>query len=196
MFGIINLADENLRRKIVFFTGAGISKESGIPTFDEMPDIRKKLSRSFAVQHPEEYKEVIDSFIRNLEGKEPNAAHRAIATVGAPVITMNVDKLHQKAGSKEVLEIHGTLSDNLVLYGDEAPLYREAKKMVRKLKFGDSYFIVVGVSFNTLISQELVKIARSRLARVKIINDRAAERVPELVSKLIGVQLEAYSEHK
>lgn len=45
--------------KIIAFTGAGISKQSNIPTFMERPDIREKLFRSYATSHPQKYNEVI-----------------------------------------------------------------------------------------------------------------------------------------
>lgn len=176
--------DKDKRFKLVFFTGAGVSKESGIPTFAEMDGIRDKLTRSFATSHPEEYKEVRAGFIRMLADKEPNAAHTAIAEIDAPVITMNIDGLHQKAGSTNVLEIHGQLPDALVLYGDTAPLYSTAKKIVKQLKYADAYFVVVGTSFYTLISRELLKIAKQRKAKVVIIDDTATEKVPILVERL------------
>lgn len=63
---------------IVAFTGAGISKASGIPTFDKMGDLRNKLDRSFAAHHKEEF----DSIMANLEEvckkAEPNDAHMAL----------------------------------------------------------------------------------------------------------------------
>lgn len=182
------------QHKIIFFTGAGISVESGIPTFQEQPGIRDKLTRDFANTYPELYRKTIRDMLNVCENAEPNAAHRAIAELGCPVITMNVDKLHAKAGSKEVLEIHGVLPTReqledeyfpeeyrgIVLYGDMAPKYRDAEKLVKSLKLGESVFVVVGVSFYTAISDVLVDAARHRGAEVIIINDNAATKVPEL----------------
>lgn len=68
-------------------------------------------------------------------------------------------------GSTNVIEMHGTLPDNLILYEDTAPMYAVAKRIVWKLKYGDSYFIVVGTSFYTAISNELVKIARGEACK-------------------------------
>ena len=95
--------------KVIFFTGAGISVDSGIPTFQEQPGIRERLSRDFANDFPETYRKTIGEMLDAVEKAEPNAAHVAIAEAGFPVITMNVDKLHTKAGSKEVVEVHGVL---------------------------------------------------------------------------------------
>lgn len=182
------------RHRIIFFTGAGISVESGIPTFQEQPGIRDKLSRDFANTYPELYRKTIRDMLDACEKAEPNAAHKAIAELGCPVITMNVDKLHSKAGSKEVLEIHGVLPTReqlkdqwfheeyrgIVLYGDMAPKYYDAEQLVKSLKFGESVFVIVGVSFYTAISDRLLDIARRRGAEVIIINDNAATKVPEL----------------
>lgn len=186
------------RPRIIFFTGAGISVESGIPTFQEQPGIRDKLSRSFANTYPEEYRKTIRSMVDACEKAEPNAAHLAIAKLGCPVITMNVDKLHTKAGSKNVIEVHGELPNRelledewfpeeyrgIVLYGDMAPKYYDAEKLVKSLVFGESVFVIVGVSFYTAISDRLYDIARRRGADVYIINKNAATEVPELCEKL------------
>ena len=182
------------QHKIIFFTGAGISVESGIPTFQEQPGIRDKLSRDFANNRPELYRKTIRDMLDVCENAEPNAAHRAIAELGCPVITMNVDRLHTKAGSKNVIEVHGVLPTReeledeyfpeeyrgIVLYGDMAPKYYDAQELVKSLKLGESVFIVVGVSFYTAISDILVDTARHRGAEVIIINDNAATKVPEL----------------
>lgn len=182
------------RHNIIFFTGAGISVESGIPTFQEQPGIRDKLSRDFADKYPELYRKTIRDMLDACEKAEPNAAHKAIADLDCPVITMNVDRLHTRAGSTNVIEVHGMLPTReeledeyfpeeyrgIVLYGDMAPKYYDAIKLVKNLKFGESVFVIVGVSFYTAISDTLLDYARRRGAEVIIINDNAATRVPEL----------------
>lgn len=82
------------RRNVIFFTGAGISVDSGIPTFQEQPGIRERLARDFANEYPEEYRNTIRQMLDSCENASPNAAHIAIAEGGFPVITMNVDQLH------------------------------------------------------------------------------------------------------
>lgn len=186
------------KQKVIFFTGAGISVDSGIPTFQEQPGIRDKLSRDFANEYPEEYREAIRGMVDCCENAEPNAAHIAIAEGGFPVITMNVDKLHTKAGSQSVIEVHGVLPtreeldeelfpityDGIVLYGDIALKYEEAIKLVKSLEYGKSYFIVVGTSFYTGISETLLKIAKQRKAVIEVINSNASERVPIICKNL------------
>lgn len=187
------------RQNIIFFTGAGISVDSGIPTFQKQPRIRDKLTRDFANEHPEEYRDTIRQMLNSCERAKPNVAHIAIAEGGFPVITMNVDRLHTKAGSKNVIEVHGVLPtrkeleeelfpltyDGIVLYGDLAPKYDDAIKMVKQLEYDNSYFIIVGTSFYTKISEQLYRIAKQRRAKIEIINDDASQRVPAICKNMI-----------
>ena len=107
---------------IVFFGGAGVSTESGIPDFRSVDGLYNQkwkyppetiLSRSFFDRNPEEYyrfhreKLVID-------GVKPNRVHLRLAELEREgklraVITQNIDGLHQAAGSKNVLELHGSI---------------------------------------------------------------------------------------
>ena len=107
---------------IVFFGGAGVSTESGIPDFRSVDGLYNQkwkyppeqiLSHSFFERNPEEYYR----FHREklvIEGVQPNRAHRKLAELEAAgklraVITQNIDGLHQEAGSKNVLELHGSI---------------------------------------------------------------------------------------
>lgn len=193
-----------MKTKVIFFTGAGISVESGIPTFQERPEIRNKLDRGYAVMYPEDYRKTIRDMVDVCENAEPNAAHLAIAEMGCPVITMNVDRLHTKAGSKNVLEIHGVLPTReeledecfpesyrgIVLYGDTAPRYIDALWLVESLG-PDDYFVIVGTSFYTGISYRLKRIAEGQGARIVIINQSATTGVPELCEALEKYGLDA-----
>lgn len=187
------------RHKVIFFTGAGISAESGIPTFAEMDGIRDKLSRDFARSHPVEYIQTIREMKEVCDKAEPNAAHIAIAKAGFPVITMNIDKLHTKAGSEHVIEVHGKLPTEeqlnrglfvaqeyggIVLYGDSAPEYQTAGSLIDKLKYKDSYFVIVGTSFYTTISSQALKWAQMRGAKIILINHNATTEVPEVCARL------------
>lgn len=107
---------------IVFFGGAGVSTESGIPDFRSVDGLYNQkykypperiLSHSFFEQNPEEYYRFHHEKLR-LTGAKPNAAHKKLAEWEAQgklkaVITQNIDGLHQAAGSKNVIELHGTL---------------------------------------------------------------------------------------
>ena len=181
--------------KIIAFTGAGISKQSNIPTFMERPDVREKLFRSYAEKHHEEYNEVIRQLKANMNGAKPNDAHKALAEYKIPIITMNIDGLHKLAGS-DALELHGGLPEDdemdkayslynkPVLCGDPAPNYQKAYEMVYDLN-PDDIFIVVGCSFHTAIACDLREVAKSRGARTIEIQEDAAHNVRIVLEKLI-----------
>lgn len=187
-----------MSHKVVFFIGAGISVDSGIPTFQEQEGIRDKLTRDFCTDNYEEYIENIKSMKRTMDKAQPNAAHYAIAEMNCPVITMNIDGLHEKAGTKNVLAIHGRMptweeieNEDLryktgipVLYGDAAPLYSDAYDIMLDLDLHQSYVVIVGTSFYTGISEELYQIAKRYATRVWIINSNASIRVPEVCEEI------------
>lgn len=108
-------------RKLVVFTGAGISAESGIPTFrDAQTGLWEKFNPQ-EVASAEAFRNnpqlVWDWYVHRAEfvrRAEPNAGHLAVARLQelvpeVIVITQNIDNLHQKAGSRNVLELHGSL---------------------------------------------------------------------------------------
>ncbi|HEY6907218.1 MAG TPA: NAD-dependent deacylase [Ignavibacteriaceae bacterium] len=123
---------------VVFFTGAGISAESGIPTFRGKDGIWNKLK-------PEELAN-FDAFIRNpqmvwewyshrkniIHDSQPNPGHLAIAAMQdlfdkVTVVTQNIDNLHRRAGSRTIYELHGNIERNYCIqcgtfYNEELPL--------------------------------------------------------------------------
>lgn len=103
-------AIERARRPLAL-TGAGISAPSGLPTFDTTwrgQPIRAFLGRRYFKQHPVDFFELYCELEKWCDAA-PNAAHRALAARQIPVVTQNVDGLHQKAGSERVIELHGNL---------------------------------------------------------------------------------------
>lgn len=110
---------------IVFFGGAGVSTESNIPDFRSIDGLYNQkykyppetiLSHSFFVQKPEEFYDFYRDKMIYTEAK-PNKAHYALAELEKQgklkaVITQNIDGLHQAAGSKKVLELHGSVHRN------------------------------------------------------------------------------------
>lgn len=168
---------------ILAFTGAGISKDSGIPTFEDMQkdckpgemDIRDKLERTWATAHPKEYQETIDSMVKAFDGKEPNDAHKALVEYKIPIMTMNIDGLHEKAGSEHVVNMHGTLP-NIVLYGDPAPNYQKAYDWVDLLRPGD-LLMIIGTSYYTAVSMQLRTLALVNGAGIMEINKDASHDV-------------------
>jgi NAD-dependent deacetylase len=108
-------------QRVAVLTGAGVSKESGVPTF------RDKLTGLWERYRPEDLTSV-DAFERNpalvwrwhemlaeaMRSAEPNPGHRALARMAAKIpnftlITQNIDGLHQRAGSTHVVELHGNI---------------------------------------------------------------------------------------
>ncbi len=180
---------------ILAFTGAGISKQSNIPTFMDRPDVREKLFRDYAERHHEEYNEVIRQLKANMNGAVPNDAHLALSEYHIPVITMNIDGLHTQAGSTP-LELHGGLPEDEemdhayslynkpVLYGDPAPNYQKAFEEVSRLTSKD-VFLVIGCSFYTAIAGQLRDVARGKGAKVVEIQEDAAHNVRKVLEELI-----------
>lgn len=117
----------NKSSNIVFFGGAGVSTESNIPDFRSESGIYKTrnnyayspevmLSHSFFVEHPEDFYDFYKAKMIYKNAK-PNTAHLALAELEKrgklrAVITQNIDGLHQMAGSKNVLELHGSIHRN------------------------------------------------------------------------------------
>ena len=123
---------------IVFFGGAGVSTECGIPDFRSVDGLYHQkfayppetmLSHSFYVRHKKEFFDFYRAKMLALDAM-PNAAHLKLAEWERAgklkaVITQNIDGLHQKAGSREVLELHGSVLRNYCercgkFYGVEA----------------------------------------------------------------------------
>ena len=111
--------------RIVFFGGAGVSTESGIPDFRSVDGLYHQkfdyppetiLSHSFFFSHPEEFYKFFREKLL-VTDIEPNRAHKALAKLEqqgklSAVVTQNIDGLHQKAGSKTVYELHGSVHRN------------------------------------------------------------------------------------
>lgn len=111
---------------IVFFGGAGVSTASGLPDFRSATGLYNKennsnyspeymLSHDFFANHPDEFIKYVKENLM-IEGVLPNDCHFALEKLEKMgklqgIITQNIDGLHQKAGSKNVVELHGTLND-------------------------------------------------------------------------------------
>ncbi|MCR5623938.1 MAG: NAD-dependent protein deacylase [Lachnospiraceae bacterium] len=115
----------NESKSTVFFGGAGVSTESGIPDFRSVDGLYNQkydyppetmISHTFFVKHPDEfYRFYKDKLI--IHGVKPNITHNKLAELENAgkldaVVTQNIDGLHQMAGSKKVYELHGTVLRN------------------------------------------------------------------------------------
>ncbi|NCB93447.1 MAG: NAD-dependent protein deacylase [Clostridia bacterium] len=115
----------NKHDRIVFFGGAGVSTESGIPDFRSVDGLYNQsydyppetiLSHSFFMRYPEEFYRFYRDKMLALDAK-PNAAHKKLAELEMAgkltgVVTQNIDGLHQAAGSSHVMELHGSVLRN------------------------------------------------------------------------------------
>jgi NAD-dependent deacetylase len=106
--------------RIVFFTGAGLSSESGIPTYRGSGGIWKEYDyEDYACQRafdrdPEKVWDFHDKRRAAVRACDPNEGHRIIASIqaskaGTAIVTQNIDGLHQRAGAGDVVELHGSL---------------------------------------------------------------------------------------
>lgn len=148
----------------VVFTGAGISEESGIPTFRTGSALWEKYNPEECCttdalrDHPEKVWALVKEARESCKNAEPNEAHKILGQLEEEgliraVVTQNVDGLHQRGGSKRVLEIHGDLTTrvepdgskrpNMVLFGDPLP---PAFDVAMALANTCSMMIVVGTS--------------------------------------------------
>ena len=172
--------------KIVAFTGAGMSKSAGIPTFEEIPGIKEKLSIEFKESYPKEFEEAINLLKTNVADKEPTKAHKILAELQIPIITMNVDNLHTRAGSQNVIELHGNyLNDNIVLYGQEMHGSDKAVQLIKEIAKSakenneNAILLVIGTSMQTAFANILVLIARANGVKDLYIDKNADEEVEQ-----------------
>ena len=198
-------------KKIIAFTGAGISKASGIPTFEDMGDLRNNLSRDFFSKNPIEFYELLLNMKNIIDNSKPNNAHIALTKFDIPIITMNIDGLHKKAGSKDIIEIHGNLESvyckkcneiydfnkikeniycnncksilepNIVLYGDMIPKYADAIELIEE----STDLLVIGTSFYTSTANDFVYIAKRLGINVTIVNEKSEEVLDSVIKKIL-----------
>lgn len=133
-----------MRKKIVFLTGAGVSAESGVKTFRdhdglwEGVDVMEVASIDGWRKDREKVLRFYNQRRQQLDEVVPNAAHLAIAELEKDfdvwVVTQNVDDLHEKAGSSNILHLHGELSKMCSSNNKELTLPYE-----RDIKIGDKH---------------------------------------------------------
>ena len=147
-------------KKIVFVTGAGISQESGIPTFRGKDGYWRKYDPMQLAtidafyENPKLVWEWYEDRRKNILVAQPNKGHLAIAELAkykdVIILTQNIDGLHQRAGSKKVFELHGSIirikcticdfKDNITISFDELPPKCKCGKILRPdvVWFGES----------------------------------------------------------
>ena len=118
---IVKLSQDNPMSKIVFFTGAGISKESGLETFRDKDGMwsNRSLQDLITVEgwkrDPEKVLEFYNKRRRDVKKAEPNYAHKRIAEFqknrDTLIVTQNIDDLHERAGSENIIHLHGKINE-------------------------------------------------------------------------------------
>lgn len=135
-------------QNIVFFGGAGVSTESGIPDFRSTDGLYNQqyayppetiLSHTFYRDRPEDFfRFYLDKILIPARSAKPNAAHQKLAQWEQEgrlraVITQNIDGLHQAAGSQNVLELHGSILRN---YCEDCGCFHAAEEVEQSLRTG------------------------------------------------------------
>jgi NAD-dependent deacetylase len=161
-------------KKLVFFTGAGISQASGIPTYRdpdngiwEKYDVMEVCSSQGWKKNPNKVLEFFNEVRELTKNCLPNEAHKLIADLekdfDVTVITQNVDDLHEQAGSTDVIHIHGKLNEsintlygykpNVVLYGEDLHDWDIAIKITKSADI----FVIIGTSLEVYPASTIVE---------------------------------------
>jgi NAD-dependent deacetylase len=167
-------------QSVVVFTGAGISAESGLPTFrsgfnamwKEADIARYANPRGYRAHAPDSYR-WYRMRVQMAASVQPNAGHLAIVDIERRVpvftlVTQNVDGLHHRAGSRIVIELHGHLRDARVMFEEE--LAREMLEGARAAAVTCDVLISVGTSNLVWPARELPALAAQSGATVIIVN--------------------------
>ena len=170
------------RKKIVVLTGAGISKESGIPTFRDTNgmwmkyDAQKLASVEGFEEDPQAVLDFYNARRKNLLEVHPNHAHKMLAELekqhDVTIITQNVDDLHERAGSSRVIHLHGELTKVTSSLDRLNPDYIKEYPLEVPIRMGDKaadgsqlrpYIVWFGESLGPEIEQAVIIIENADL---------------------------------
>jgi len=189
----LKLAASYLRsaREVVVFTGAGVSAESGVPTFRDDEGFWQHFPVeqfatwnglvNTAIRQPRRFAEFIHAVLQPIAVAKPNAAHRSIADlekhVGVTVVTQNIDTLHQEAGSTIVHEIHGSLFEVVTRRGRFVQLLsrRELSQMADRLDRARRGVLVLPRTLLAIRPLAGLGFRGLHLPRIVLFNDAMAE---------------------
>ncbi|MFW6027059.1 MAG: SIR2 family NAD-dependent protein deacylase, partial [Candidatus Woesearchaeota archaeon] len=182
------------------------------PTFEENPELRNYLTRDYFNNNPEIFYNRIMDFKKNYSDVEPNEAHRDLARYNIPIITMNIDRLHQNAGSKNVIEIHGNLEKifceecdfkadfsyiensincpncnsllqhDLILYGDSIPSLEQAINLLNDADL----LLIIGTALTVSTPNYIKSIAEYYGIETVVINQDAKQQVKTVLKKIVS----------
>lgn len=209
------------RKKLVVLTGAGISAESGLRTFRDSDglwegyDVREVATPEAWKQNPQLVLDFYNMRRRDVANAVPNAAHLGLAELQADfevfVITQNIDDLHERAGSRHVLHLHGEIFKMCsekdrscvqeiredIRLGDLAEDGHQFRpdivwfgepvpkiEAAAKLTAQADIFVVIGTSLQVYPAAGLLQVASPRIPKV-LIDKHVAERAPVPNLKMI-----------
>ena len=171
--------------RIVALTGANLSKLSGVVPFTEDAELRFRLTKDYKEKEPKKFLAAMAAVKASAADKEPNAVHKILAEYEVPIITTNIDGLHQKAGSKTVVELNGSIyDDNVVVTGEDFINIDNAFDIMEELTlFEDAdsdnpdhtCFMIIGNTSDSQTVNELFTAAFFKGAYVKRIDDNIEE---------------------
>lgn len=169
-------------QQVVAFTGAGISAESGIPTFRDPDGLWEEFPpETFAnwsgllrtaFWKPSRLVEFLDAVFTPIADAEPNEAHRALAQlqdhVQTRIVTQNVDGLHRESGSRVVREIHGSFfriitGRNQFLYDLTREQFRQITQRIQKIRKGPFKLIRLSRALAPILGLRGLRIKRPNL---------------------------------
>lgn len=169
-------------KKIYAITGPGLSRSAGIPVLELKSDIRQKLTLMNKMNDPVSYQDAVNKIIKSLEGKRPNETHLLLAKHKIPIITLNVDMLHQRAGSPYVAELHGNAYQGLVPYGEPARDWDKAADLINSGNAHD-ILLVIGMSMHASIIDDLIVAAISRNMHVIEIKKNITNKIKKVIER-------------
>ena len=210
------LEQQDKRQKLVVLTGSGISAESGLQTFRDHGGlwaghrVEDVATPEAFDRHPQQVLDFYNQLRRQMQTTQPNAAHKALVRLEefyqVNIITQNVDDLHERAGSSNVLHLHGELLKArssvdgnamrpfIVWFGEAVPLLDEAIELTRQADI----LIVIGTSLQVYPAASLLQFVGvnaevflvdpkppQNLNSVQIIRANAQSGVTSLVQSLI-----------
>ncbi len=200
------------RRRLFVLTGAGCSTESGIPDYRDADGQWKHRQpmqyREFVGSHEARQRYWSRSLVgwRRIAGAEPNAAHQALARLENAgrvccLVTQNVDRLHHRAGSRALIDLHGRLDrvecPAVVFFGENVPRRRVDRAFAALdeadavLVAGSSLMVFSGYRFARAAAERGVPLALLNLGRTRAdaeatlkVEGRCGEVLPRLVERL------------
>lgn len=196
----------------VAVTGAGISVASGLPTLSanwQGIELRDFFTYEMFIRETDSFYQYYRHILQHWKQAKPNAAHAALAKTGMPIITQNIDGLHQRAGSRHILEIHGNLLELLcgnchgiyqsdLVFAQRIPVCPTCKTVLKPniVLVGEEIYhygtavdwvgkadllLIIGTRLEMAPCQELPEIARRKGSPIIRINHDAEHILPLLL---------------